>query len=103
MSIVNSSPSTLPARPKLLDQVRGTLRFHRYAKRTETAYIDWIKRYILFQGKRHPAEMGAEEVRDFLTHLAAEKNVAAATQNQHVKASLTCQGALIRTGRVLWF
>ena len=76
------------ARPpsRLLDKVRATLRLQHYSGRTETACVDWIKRFILFHRKRHPAEMGAEEVRAFLTYLAAEKNVAASTQNQHVKA-----------------
>ena len=78
-------------KPKLLDQVRNAIRVKHYSIRTEQAYIDWIKRFILFHGKRHPAEMGEEEVARFLTHLARDMNVAASTQNQHVKASLTCQ------------
>jgi integron integrase len=72
----------------LLDQVRATLRVAHYAKRTEESYIDWIKRFILFHGKRHPREMGPEEVRAFLTHLAAAKSVAASTQNQALSALL---------------
>ena len=85
---MNSALLGSPARPRLLEQVRATLRLAPYAKRTETTYLDWIKRYILFHQKRHPAEMGAEEVRAFLTHLAAEKNVAASTQNQALSALL---------------
>jgi integrase len=72
--------------PRLLDQVRATLRLEHYSRRTEATYVDWIKRFILFHGKRHPSEMGAEEVRAFLTYLAAEKNVAASTQNQALSA-----------------
>src|SRR5207245_10822970 len=56
--------------------------------RTEQAYIDWIKRFILFHGKRYPAEMGEEEVARFLTHLARDMNVAASTQNQALSALL---------------
>jgi Phage integrase, N-terminal SAM-like domain len=78
-------------KPKLLDQVRNVIRVKHYSSRTEQAYIDWIKRFILFHGKRHPAEMAEEEVAQFVTHLARDMNVAASTQNQHVKASLTCQ------------
>ncbi len=60
-----------PARPiKLLDQVRERIRYKHYSIRTERAYVDWIRRYILFHGKRHPGEMGATEVEAFLTHLA---------------------------------
>ncbi|MGI8436897.1 MAG: integron integrase [Chthoniobacterales bacterium] len=68
--------------------MRATLRFAHYAKRTEESYVDWIKRFILFHGKRHSREMGPEEVRAFLTHLAAAKNVAASTQNQALSALL---------------
>ena len=75
------------ARPKLLDQVRDKIRLKHYSIRTEQAYVDWIKRFILFQHKRHPAEMGAAEAEAFLTHLAVAGKVAAATQNQ-AKAAL---------------
>ena len=63
--------------PKLLDRVRETMRTSRYSPRTEAAYVDWIKRYIRFHGIRHPQEMGAEEVKAFLSHLATQMNVAA--------------------------
>jgi integron integrase len=81
----------LPAatgKPKLLDQVRSTLRLKHYSLRTERAYLDWIRRFILFHGKRHPREMGEGEIAAFLTHLASERNVAAATQNQAFSAIL---------------
>ena len=77
-----------PPPPKLLDQVRDRLRAKHYSIRTETQYFQWIKRFILFHGKRHPREMGAVEVEAFLTHLAVEGRVAAATQNQALSALL---------------
>jgi len=73
--------NTPPTR-KLLDQVRDVLRLKHYSIRTEEAYVDWIKRFILFHGKRHPSDMGRAEVEAFLTHLAVDQNVAASTQNQ---------------------
>jgi integron integrase len=74
--------------PKLrfLEQCREVLRFKQMALRTEEAYVDWIRRFIVWSGKRHPKEMGTAEVRGFLTHLAMERNVAAATQNQALNA-----------------
>ncbi|MDN3517492.1 phage integrase N-terminal SAM-like domain-containing protein [Aquisalimonas lutea] len=73
---------------KLLDEVRDRIRRKHYSIRTEKSYVDWIRRYILFHGKRHPRDMGAPEVEAFLTHLAARKNVAASTQNQAFSALL---------------
>ena len=64
-------------KPKLLDRVRSDLRVKRYSIRTEKAYIDWIRRFILFHGKRHPSEMGEQKISAFLTHLAVDRNVAA--------------------------
>ena len=74
--------------PKLLDQVRDKIRLKHYSIRTEQTYVDWIKRFVLFNNKRHPAEMGAAEVEAFLTHLAVEGKVAASTQNQAKAAVL---------------
>lgn len=68
--------------PKLLDQVRAKIRFKHYSIRTEQAYTDWIKRYILHFGKRHPRDLGAMEVEQFLTYLAVQGKVSASTQNQ---------------------
>ncbi len=68
--------------------MRDSIRFKHYSLRTEQVYLDWIKRFILFHGKRHPMEMGADEVRVFLTHLATEGKVAASTQNQAFSALL---------------
>jgi hypothetical protein len=59
-------------RPRLLDQVRTTIRARRYSIRTEVAYVGWVRRYILFHGKKHPREMREPEVNRFLTHLALE-------------------------------
>src|SRR5262245_31415183 len=73
---------------KLLDQVRDVLRFKHYSLRTERSYCDWIARFIRFHGKRHPNEMGAAEVGQFLTYLAREGKVAASTQNQALSALL---------------
>lgn len=74
--------------PKLLDQVRDRIRIKHYSLRTETQYVQWIKRFILFHGKRHPQEMGAAEVEAFLTHLAVVGKVSASTQNQALSALL---------------
>jgi integron integrase len=71
----------------LLDRVRNAIRRKHYSLRTEQAYCDWIKRFVIFHGKRHPSELGAAEVEAFLTSLAVRSQVAAATQNQ-AKAAL---------------
>jgi integron integrase len=72
--------------PKLLELVRETLRTKHYSYRTEQAYVDWIKRFIIFHNKRHPRDMGAEEVQAYITYLANERRVAASTQNQALSA-----------------
>ena len=74
--------------PKLLDRVRSLARLRHYSLRTEQAYVSWIKRFIHFHGLRHPSELGQEEVTSFLSHLASERNVAAATQNQALSSIL---------------
>ena len=68
--------------PRLLDQVREAIRMRHYSIRTEEAYVSWIKRYILFHGKRHPLEMGEDEITQFLSALAVHGQVSASTQNQ---------------------
>jgi integron integrase len=73
---------------KFMEQCREVMRFHRLALRTEEAYLQWIKRFIFFQGKRHPKDLGEAEVKAFLTHLAADRLVAASTQNQALGALL---------------
>src|SRR5947209_9771389 len=77
-----------PQQPRLLDRVRAALRARHYSRRTEKAYVHWIKAYVFFHGKRHPAEMGAVEVTAFLTALAVRDRVAASTQNQALNALL---------------
>ena len=74
--------------PKLLDQVRELMRLEHYSLRTERAYINWIKRFIIFHHKRHPQQMGRAEIEAFLTDLVVNQNVASATQNQAFNALL---------------
>jgi site-specific recombinase XerD len=73
-------------KPDLLEQVRNVIRVKHYALNTERAYLPWIKRFILFHKKRHPASMGEREIGEFLTHLAVNRKVAADTQNQALNA-----------------
>jgi Phage integrase, N-terminal SAM-like domain len=71
-----SRPSDSPApKPRLLDQVRTTIRLRGMSYQTEKTYADWIKRFILFHNKRHPKEMGAPEICDFLVHLVNDRNM----------------------------
>jgi len=74
--------------PKLLDSVREAIRARHYSRRTEEAYVQWIRRYIVFHQKRHPSTMGAAEISAFLTWLAVDQHVAASTQNQALSALL---------------
>ena len=69
-----------------MDSIRRVLRTHHYSYRTEQAYLHWVKRYIIYHNKKHPHDMGAAEVAEFLTHLANDRKVAAATQNQALNA-----------------
>jgi integron integrase len=83
--------STLRPRPdgrRLLDRIRAAIRVRRYSRRTERAYVGWIRRFVRFHGLRHPAEMGAEEVTAYLTDLAVRRRVSASTQNQALSALL---------------
>lgn len=73
---------------RLLDHVRTVIRIKHYSIRTEQAYVQWIRRYILFHGKRHPRELGAAQLSAFLSHLAVRGRVAASTQNQALNAIL---------------
>lgn len=79
--------NTLP-KSKLLQQVSNKIRFKHYSIRTEKSYLSWIKRYILFNQKRHPKDMGESEIRKFLNHLAVDRFVSASTQNQALHALL---------------
>ncbi len=80
VTIPAAAPAVCPRR--LLDQVRDAVRVRHYSYRTEQAYVGWIRRFVLFHDKRHPAEMGADEIRRFLTALAVQRHVSASTQNQ---------------------
>jgi len=84
------------AKPKLLDQVRIAIRGKHYSRRTEQAYIHRIKRFIYFTGKRHPREMGAPEITEFLNDLADRHGVAAATQNRALSALLFLYQQVLR-------
>jgi hypothetical protein len=88
VSDILSAPRISPEVPKLLDRVRERLRVRHYSLRTETAYFGWIRRYIHFHGKRHPAGMGKVEVEAFLTSPAMAGNVGASTQNQALSTGL---------------
>lgn len=79
---MNAESAQNPKSLKLMDQVRSAIRTKHYSRRTEEAYVNWIKKFILFHKKRHPAEMGEKEISEFLSHLAVKGNVAASTQNQ---------------------
>jgi integron integrase len=82
-------------KPRLLDQVRAALRLRHYSYRTEQTYVTWIKRYIYFHGKQHPAGLGEREVTAFLSHLASERRVSASTQNQALSALLFLYGVVL--------
>src|SRR5439155_19800543 len=86
--MVIQSHFAAPSKPKLLDQIRSLVRGRRYSIRTEQAYLDWIRRFILFHGKQHPNDMAEEEITAFLTHLATQGHVSASTQNQALSALL---------------
>lgn len=77
-----------PRRPKLLDQVREAIRARHYSRRTERAYAYWIRRLILATGRRHPSELGSDDITRFLTSLAVDQSVSASTQNQALSAIL---------------
>jgi site-specific recombinase XerD len=87
LRVCEADPASAP-RPRLLDRVREAVRAKHYSRRTEKAYVHWIKPYVVFYGKRHPSDMGAAEVTAFLTSLAVRDQVAASTQNQALSALL---------------
>lgn len=72
----------------LLEELIAAIRIRHYSRRTEEAYAGWVRRFILFHGKRHPKEMGEPELQAFLTHLAMQRHVSASTQNQALSAIL---------------
>lgn len=81
-------PAPVDGRPRLLDTVRIALRTRHYSARTEKAYVGWIRRFILFHGRRHPNTMGEPEIGAYLSHLATAAKVSASTQNQALAALL---------------
>src|SRR5882724_12141915 len=84
-----------PPPPRLLDRVRAALRTRHCSLRTEKAYVGWIRRYIFFHGRRHPREMGENEVTGFLTALAVDGKVSVSTQNQALAALLFLYGDVL--------
>jgi integron integrase len=80
---------------RLLDRLRHAIRTRHYSYRTEQAYVDWTRRFIHFHGKRHPQELGAKEVGDFLSHLAVDRHVASSTQTQARSALLFLYGHVL--------
>ena len=89
-SVVRTPPA---GKPKLLDQVRDVIRRKHYSIRTEQAYIDWIKRFIIYHGKRHPGEMAEEEVAEFLTHLAPSHRRSLNPEPGAERVALSLQGS----------
>jgi integron integrase len=85
---VRETPDQPEDSPRLLDLVSRTIRARHYSRRTEDSYRRWIKRFIIFNGKKHPYEMGEREVTGFLSHLATKRRVSASTQNQALNAIL---------------
>ena len=86
---VSGQPAAAAPPPRrLLDQVRDAIRYRHYSYRTEEVYVEWVRRYVLFHGKRHPREMGGEEVAAFLGYLSVERNVSASTHQQALSALL---------------
>jgi integron integrase len=83
---INLGELPRPQPPRLLDQMAQVLRVRHYSPRTEACYLHWVRQFVLFHGKRHPRELGAPEVEQFLTHLAMQGRVSASTQNQALNA-----------------
>lgn len=83
--------------PRLLDQVRAALSYRHYSARTQTAYVAWVRRFVVFAGRRHPRELGPGDVRRFLTALATEGRVGPSTQNQALAALLFLYRDVLRT------
>ena len=91
---ITSEPG--PPKPKLLDQVRQAIRTRHYSYKTEKSYVGWIKRFIFFHNKRHPAEMAEAEIARFLSSLAIERHVSASTQNQALNSILFLYREVLR-------
>lgn len=80
------SSKVIDAKPRLFDEIRNVARMRHLSLRTEQAYVQWIRRFILFHDKRHPREMGEAEIREFISHLAVERNITASTQTVALSA-----------------
>ncbi len=87
---------SVESQPRLLDQMREVLRLNHLSYRTEEAYISWVKRFIVFHDKRHPKDLGAPEIRAFLSYLATQQQVAASTQNSALNALLFLYRAVLK-------
>lgn len=87
-SRVNQDSTFRPKAARLMDQVSEVMRYHHYGHRTEEAYVRWIKGFIYFHNKKHPKDMGKEEIEAYLSHLAVKQHVAISTQNQAFNALL---------------
>ncbi len=102
------SPDTVtPEKPRLLEQVRYAIRTKHYSLRTEEAYVEWIKRFIFFHNKRHPNEMSAAEINQYISNLAVNRNVAASTQNQALCAIMFLYKEVLNKdvgdlGNIIW-
>jgi integron integrase len=96
MNIAGRPATVSRSEPKLLDRVREAVRLRHYSRRTEESYLTWIRRFIIHHGKRHPSAMGADEIRQYLTHLAVERHVSASTQNQALSALLFLYRQVLR-------
>jgi integron integrase len=83
--------------PRLLDQVRLAIRTRKYSPRTEKTYVDWTRRFVRFHGYRHPGDLGAAEVNEFLQHLAVEREVSASTRNQAASALIFLYRRVLKT------
>jgi integron integrase len=92
---MSSAPPPGFGPPRLLDEVRNAIRARHYSFRTEKAYVGWVRRYVVFNGKRHPADLGAADVARFLQHLAVRGRVAASTQNQAFSALIFLYGEVL--------
>ena len=94
---------TLVTTPRLLDQVRGAIRARHYSRRTEDAYVHWIRRFIVFHGRRHPRELGAAEITAFIPWLAVDGRVAASTQNQALSGVLFLYKEVLHSRSARWW
>ncbi len=96
LSPAGTVPPSEPPKPRLLDQVRAAIRARHYSRRTEATYVAWIRRYIFFHKKRHPMEMGAEQISAYLSYLATARKVSASTQTQALSAILFLYRQVLR-------